>query len=184
MYPSLRHVLMLAASALALTGCAPSMRVNAYPDRAIDFARYRTFSWDAAERQATGDPRLDNNPFFHGRIRAEVEQQLAARGLERVAPGSADLVIHVHASINQRVEPEVMDRRAGYSSYPPEDVPRPFVYDAGTLMLDFVDTRTNTVVWRGWAEGSMDAVIDNQDWLEQRIADAVTRILRQLPPAG
>ena len=45
----------------------------------------------------------------------------------------------------------------------------------------FVDTRTNRVVWRGWAEGSVDGVIDNQQWLEQRVDEAVRRILARLP---
>ena len=34
---------------------------------------------------------------------------------------------------------------------------QPYVYEAGTLLLDFVDTRTNRVVWRGWAEGSVES---------------------------
>ena len=55
------------------------------------------------------------------------------------------------------------------------------MYDAGTLLLDFVDARTNMMVWHGWAEGSMDRVIDNQEWMDQRIDDAVTRILQKFP---
>jgi uncharacterized protein DUF4136 len=55
------------------------------------------------------------------------------------------------------------------------------VYDAGTLFVDLVDTRTNRLVWRGWAEGSVDGVIDNQEWMEQRIDHVVTRILQRLP---
>jgi hypothetical protein len=38
-------------------------------------------------------------------------------------------------------------------------------------------------VWRGWIEGSLDGVIDHQDWLDARVDDAVTRILQQLPRA-
>jgi hypothetical protein len=55
------------------------------------------------------------------------------------------------------------------------------VYDAGTLLIDLVDARTNRLVWRGWAEGSVDGVIDNQEWMEARIDEAVTRILERLP---
>jgi hypothetical protein len=36
-------------------------------------------------------------------------------------------------------------------------------------------------VWRGWAEDSINGVIDNQEWMEQAIDQAVARILRQLP---
>ena len=57
----------------------------------------------------------------------------------------------------------------------------PYVYDAGTLLLDLVDRRTNAVVWRGWAEGSLDAAIDEQDRLERNVDDAVAKILARLP---
>ena len=55
---------------------------------------------------------------------------------------------------------------------------RPFVDEAGTLLLDFIDTRTNRLAWRGWAEGGFDGAIDNQDWMEARIDDAVAKIWR------
>ena len=55
------------------------------------------------------------------------------------------------------------------------------VYDAGTLVLDFVDTRTSKVVWRGWVQSSVAGVIDNQKWMEEKIDEAVTRILERLP---
>ena len=62
-----------------------------------------------------------------------------------------------------------------------EEACRPYVYDADTLLIDFVDTRTDKVVWRGWTEGSVDGAIDNQRLMEQKVDKAVTRILEQLP---
>jgi hypothetical protein len=58
---------------------------------------------------------------------------------------------------------------------------RSSVYDAGTLVLDFVDARTNALVWRGWSEGNLDGVIDDQAWMEEHIDRAVARILDRLP---
>ena len=59
---------------------------------------------------------------------------------------------------------------------------RSSVYDAGTLVIDLVDARTKTLVWRGWAEGSLEGVIDNQASMEAHIDRAVARVLQQLPP--
>lgn len=178
MFPPQRalRLLALAISALAFTGCAPSMRVNSFTDRGIDFARYRTYSWDAAGPRATGDPRLDNNPFFHERIRMDVDDQLAARGLTKVTVGTPGLLVRVHVRINQRIDPTSTDRGPGYGVQP-----EPFLYDAGMIMLDFVDARTGKVVWRGWAESSMDAVIENQAWMEEKIDQSVARILSRFP---
>jgi len=48
-------------------------------------------------------------------------------------------------------------------------------------MLDFVDTRTKTLAWRGWAEGSLDGIIDDQRWMEERIDTSVEKILARFP---
>jgi hypothetical protein len=175
-------LLVLAISAVVFTGCAASMRVNSFADRGTDFARYRTYSWDAAGRQATGDPRLDNNPFFHERLRTEVENQLAARGLARITIGTPELLVRVHTSMAQRIDPGGADAAYGVgqgNGY--ADYGEPYVYDAGTITIDFIDARTNKVVWRGWVEGNMDGVVDDQTWMERKIDTTVTRILSRLP---
>jgi hypothetical protein len=51
----------------------------------------------------------------------------------------------------------------------------------GTLFIDFIDTRTNRLAWRGWAEGSVDGVIDDQRWMEKVIDETVAKILARLP---
>ena len=175
----LKPVLYVAASllSLVLAGCA-SMQVNSYVGRGADFTQYRSYAWAASERLSTGDPRLDNNPFFQDRLRADVEKQMANRGFEKRAAGAPDLVVHYHASVNQRIDINGVDREFGYCE---RGECQPFVYESGTIVLDLVDARTNTLVWRGWAKDSIEGVIDNQDWMEQKIDEAVTRIMATLP---
>ena len=168
----------VAVLAMALTGCA-TMNVRSYVERGTDLARYHTYTWGPADTLSTGDPRLDNNPFFHERIRADVEKRLAGKRFEKTTLGTPDLLVHYHASVNQRIDVNGADREYGYCVA--DDDCRPYVSEAGTLTLDLVDTRTNKVIWRGWAEGTVDGVIDNQDWMEQKIDEAVTRILERLP---
>ena len=166
------RILSVAAAALMLTGCA-SLNVSSYVERGIDVRQYRTFGWAPTDGLYTGDPRLDNNRFFDERVRTEVEAGLAARGFEKVAM-TPDVLIHYHANLTQRVDP-------GELNSCENDSCRPYVYDAGTLIVDFVDPHTNKVVWRGWAEGGIDGVIDNQAWMEKKVGDAVARILGRLP---
>jgi hypothetical protein len=166
-----------AISALALIGCA-STNVGSYVESGANIMPYRTFNWGVAYSISTGDPRLDSNPFFLERLQADVEKQLAGRGLERTTSGTPDLLVHYHASVKQRLDVNSTDRKDGYCR---GDDCRPYVYEAGTLLLDLVDAHTNRLVWRGWAEGAVDGMIDNQDWMEKRIDEAVTRILATLP---
>ena len=179
MYP-LRRMGPLAAaaalsSALTLTGCAATS-VSSYLARNADLTRYHTYDWAPADRFETGDPRLDNNPFFQERVQTAVEKQLATRGFERVTAGTPQLLLHYHANVKQRLSANSADQKYGYC-----DECTPYVYDAGTLVIDFVDARTNKLVWRGWAEGSIDGAIDNQRWMEEQIDKAVGRILTELP---
>ena len=165
----------LALAAVAVTACAP-MRVDAFVARNTDFAEFRTYAWAPADQLATGDPRLDNNEFFQTRVKAAVEKGLDERGLEKMTAGTADVVLHYHMSVTQEIDANGADERYGYC-----EGCRPSVFDAGTLTLDLVDTRTNRLVWRGWAERSFDGMVDSQQWLERQVDEAVDRILRKYP---
>jgi hypothetical protein len=167
---------ILAVSVLVLSGCA-TMTVNSAVERGAELTRYRTFNWAPAEALSTGDPRLDSNRFFHERVQADVEQQLAARGFEKITSATPDLLLHYYASVTQRINLNGADQ-TGYCE--PDDC-KPYVYDAGTLTIELVDARSHKLVWRGWAEGTVDGAIDNQELLERRIDDAVTRIVARLP---
>lgn len=164
-------------SAALATGCA-SIRIGSFVERGVDIRQYHSYSWGPPDTFSTGDPRLDNNRFFDERVRAQVEKALAARGFSKAAAGDPDLLVHYHASVAQEIDVRNIDTRYGYCA---QADCRPFVYDAGTLFVDLVDPGTNKVVWRGWAEGSVDGVIDNQAWMEARIDEAVARILAKLP---
>lgn len=179
MYPTrrlqrLRRLAAASVAALVLSGCA-SMQASSFIEPGADFTRYRTYAWSPADRLFTGDPRLDNNPFFQARLQTAVETQLAARGLGKTL-ATPDLLLHYHASIAQAFDVSGVDREYGYC-----DDCEPYVFEKGTLTLDVVDARTNRLVWRGWAQGSMEGAIDNQDWMERRIDEAVVRIVQRFP---
>jgi hypothetical protein len=173
----LAHVGAVTVSALVLTGCA-AMNVHSYAERGVDFAQYHTYNWASADERTTGDPRLDNNPFFQERIQAEVERQLTRRGYRKETSERPDLTVRYRARINQEVNVNGADRQPGYCE---KGDCEPYVFEAGTLLFDLVDAQTNQVVWRGWAEGSVDGVVNNQEWMEQKIDEVVARIFEKCP---
>jgi hypothetical protein len=54
-------------------------------------------------------------------------------------------------------------------------------YEQGTIVLDVVNTQTNRVVWRGWAQDSIDGMIDNQELLRKEVNKAVARMMELFP---
>ena len=157
--------------AFGLTGCA-SLNVSSYVARGTDMRQYRTYNWVEAAVQATGDPRPDNNTIVQEYVQTAIEHHLRIRGFKNVV--SPDLPVRYYTNVKQEV----------YTSGPTPGDPycedcHADVYDQGTL-LNLLDARTDRLVWRGWAEGSLDGVIDDQGWMEDRIDEAVARILRRL----
>ena len=88
------------------------------------------------------------------------------------------MLVYYHTNVTQQLLASDIDRPIGDDRH---DDSRAFVYEGGTLVVDFVDARTNSLIWRGWAKGSVEGVIDNQEWMEQKIDEAITRILERLP---
>jgi hypothetical protein len=164
-----------AVFATTLAGCA-TLHVYSFVERGVDVSHYRTYNWAVEAPKATGDPRLDSNPFFDDRIHIAVEKELAKRGFEKTDSAEAQLLLHYHASMTQDIDLGAADPNYGVC-----DTCTPTVYDAGTLLIDLVDSRTDKLVWRGWAEGGFDNAIDNQDFMEARIDEAVRRIIEKLP---
>jgi hypothetical protein len=176
----LRSVTIVTVSALVIAGCA-TMTVSSHLERGVNFQQYRTYDWGPADALPTGDPRLDNNPFFHDYLQGSVEKQLATKGLVKATSGDADLLLHYHANVNHRFEVNGVDRQYGYCYG--DCQPQVIEYEQGTLVIDVVDAKTNKVVWRGWAQDSVEGIIDNQERLERQISEAVTRMMTRFPAA-
>ena len=174
-----RQLIVVAASALVATGCA-TMDVSSHVRSGVDFARFRTYEWGPADALPTGDPRLDQDPFFKDHLIGAVEKQLAARGYERSTSAPPDLLIHYHASINRRLDVFGVDREHGYCA---DDECKAWVvdYEAGTIVLDLVDARSNRVIWRGWAQDGVTEMLNDRDRMAQKIDDAVRQMLALLP---
>jgi hypothetical protein len=172
-----------AVSAFLLTGCAP-IHVSSFVERGVDFAQFHTYDWGPATALSTGDPRLDSNPFFHDYFRGAVEKRLVVRGLHKSASATPDVLIHYHASMSQSFAVSGVDREYGTCGDGDDCEPRVTEYEAGTLVLDLMDTRTNRVVWRSSVQQSVDGLIDNQEWMEEYVDKAVARMMERFPWGG
>lgn len=170
----------------ALAGCAAVMSVGSDYDQGTDFSGYHTYAWEMPEPASTGDPRLDDNPFFDSRVRTAVEKQLAEKGIQ---PGgdSPDLLMHYHMFVEHRERLDMyrldkeIDEPRGYSIFDKPVEMRVNPYDEGTLLIDAADARDKHIIWRGWARLDVTDVLDNRDELDKRIRKAVARIIKRFP---
>lgn len=172
-------IALAVCAASAFAGCA-ARSVHSFVERGTDLSQYHTFAWGPADRGETGDPRLDDNEIVQGRIQAAIEKQLAARGFQTSGANPPDVRVHYHMRVEQKVD---LSHEFDPITRAPEPCTHcaPSIYDAGSLVVDLVDVRSHELIWRGWSEGSVDGVVDNQRWLNEQIDQSVKRIFDQLP---
>jgi hypothetical protein len=166
-----------AGTAIALTvlsiACAP-ITVTSFTARDVDVPAFRTFGWERVDTGVPGDPRLDNNTFFHRYLQGAIDRQLVARGYEPTVL-RPDVYVHYHASAQQKLYISGEETTARCRDCQVQ------VYDANTLLIDVTDARTGVLLWRGVAESGLAAAVADQTRMERAIERVVERILSKLP---
>ena len=144
-------------------------------DSTVDFAKLKSFYWMPVPIQA-GINTLDVK-----RIQSAITTQLQAKGYSMM-PDNPDFMIAMHLGKQHKIEVHEW----GYAYGPRGRYVGPggidmYQYDEGTLLLDFVDTRSKDLIWRGVATGEVDRYSSSEK-KDKRINEAVQKILNNFPP--
>ena len=167
-------LLVLLPALAACTAPADRIQVDSDYNTAVDFSTFRTYAWDLQQvADVPGRPAASSG-ILHDRIRAEVDNGLAARGLQLANRREADLLVNHHLSIEDKVSVPVDPY---YAFYEVEQ------YAEGTLVIDVVETRTKKLVWRGTAQSRL-ADSSTPEERQQRVGEVVAAILERYPPGG
>ena len=138
-------------------------------DRSVNFSNMKTFGF-AVQRRGATDP-LAGDTLNDGRIRTAMESQLIANGY-RTATENPDFVIAYHVTTKNKLN--VQD----YSYGPPRWFGRTDIrvnqVSEGTLIVDFIDVKTNQVIWRGRASGTLEL----KD-VEKKINKSAEKLVKQ-----
>jgi hypothetical protein len=163
-----------------LAAACATMRIGSYVERGSDYSKYHTYAWGPADALPIGDPRLDNNPIFRDYLQGAVERGLNRHNLLLVPESTRpDVLIHFHGSVRQVFDVAAADRDHGFGIATDVSV---VDYDEGTLVIDMIDARTNRLIWRGWAIDSLSGILDRQDRMEEKLNQAVTKMLADFKP--
>ena len=148
---------------------AAAQSVQTDYDRSFRFSDLKTFSFVDQRRVAT-DP-LAPDTLNDGRIRNGLESQLTANGF-KVQNEKSDFVIAYYVTTKNKLN--VQD--VGYG--PPRwfgsrDI-RVNQYSEGTLMVEFIDAKSNQVIWRGRASGTLE-----MKGVDKKISKSVEKLVKQ-----
>ena len=113
-------------------------------------------------------------------IRNQVTQDLTQRGMIEVPPGQpADMMVAYHANVRQQFQYADWGYGPGWGwGWGGWGAPMVTSYTEGTIIVDFLDPRTHTVIWRGTASSTVSNP-DNPD--PNKIAGAVNKMMDRLP---
>lgn len=167
--------------ALGIAACATAPSVTYDYDTAANFAALKTFAWMPATGNAASDELLVK------KIRTTLDSQLQAKG-RTPTQADADFLIGMQlsgkttygGSTGVGVSVGIPVGRAGRvsvgggKSVPTEK-------KEGTLVVDFVDAKTRSLLWRATASGAVDPAATPEQQ-QQRIDEVIAEMLKRFPP--
>jgi hypothetical protein len=167
---------------LPLSGCAWSPTVRTDHDTTMSFEGWNTWAW-APQNSGEGVGAVAAS-LYDARIRRSVEATLAGRGYRSVPADEADFLVAYAVVIRNQSDVLVWDdpgwdyrwRRGARPSHASVQH-----YQVGSLILDVIQRRSESIAWRGWAEAEVQQNVDPAE-RDRRIDVAVQKILDRFPP--
>lgn len=181
----MKHTLkwcMLFTCVIAFTGCITVLTAVDY-DKNIDFSKLKTYNY-----YGKGIDQLALNNLDKPRMMGAVETAMAKMGFSKA--DQPDFLVNIVVLSSTKTRADWGYSGGGYqwdatamayqwrdSQFGPLSTSKQ--YQGGTIIIDFLNPRTNAILWHGVGSG-FD--FDDYDNREFRINSAVKQILAQYPP--
>jgi hypothetical protein len=142
-------------------------------DRSANFSQYKTYSWEKVETK---------DPLWVPRIKEAVNTALAAKGLMPVASGGDISIVAMEMTQNHPTLNTYYDgfgggwRWGGGFGNATTTIDN---YKVGTLVVDLLDTKTKSIVWRG---SSSDSLSKDSAKNIKNLDKGVQKIFDHFPP--
>ncbi|WBO83643.1 DUF4136 domain-containing protein [Hymenobacter yonginensis] len=181
-----------------VSACSPSVAVQQRPG--TDFSQYKTYDWATTEVKSASSA----NPIYKSslndqQIQSAISSELAKRGI-RQATGRTkpDFYLTYHLYIEEAERTVTNPQPAGFAypysfAYRGRFLPinygyfysspyyntgtRTETFTEGTMILDFVDARSNNLVWRG----SVADAVGNPGRIGEEFSKSAKDILDKFP---
>ena len=173
----MRIATFAATACLALLGTMVFAQSVTYDfDRSANFTKFRTYTW---VRGTTLSDELN-----HQRVVRAIDAQLTARGFSRVE-ANPDVLVAYHASFDKNLQ--INGFSSGFGGYrfggSRSGTATVDEIVVGTLVVDIVEAKTRTIVWRGTVTKEVDtrASAERRD---KNINRAAEKLFKNYPPVN
>jgi hypothetical protein len=146
-------------------------------DRSANFSKLHSYAW------VRGTPVRDD--FNHKRIMDAIDKQLVTKGLGKTeARDQADVLVAYHAAFSTNLEVNGFSSGWGGYRFGPARSGSARVEEilVGTLVVDIIDAKTGTILWRGIATKELD-VNASPEKRDKNINKAAEKLFKKYPPS-
>ena len=141
-------------------------------DRNANFSAYKTYQWQEPRGRVVQDQLTDQN------IRRAVDEQLAAKGLEKVEKGG-DLDVSYLAAVNH--EKQINRFGMGPRWRGGMGMATTSTIQMGTLVIELNDPARKQLVWRGSATKTLNPSKD-PDKNYKNLEKSMAKLFKKYPP--
>jgi len=180
----MRRAIAIALVTLFAVSSLGMAKVYVDYDRNAKFGSYKTFAW----MDPNGYDLEDSHPLVHKRIVQYIEAKMKQGGLEEVT-SNPDLLVTYYVSTKEETQINTVSMGYGYGpgwgwdpywsgywgAYPMGSTTYVSTYTKGTLIIDIVDAKTKTLIFRGT---STQTVSDNPAKTEKKIFKGIDKIVK------
>lgn len=167
--------------AMLLSSCSPSTKVYSNEEPGVNLYKYTTYQWLDMPGVTLGN----NGPEKLTKdtekiIRESVDEQMKRCGFV-LNDEQPDLLLHYHVVLKNEVYyiPDWWCYKESWDYQGRCNRLEPTHYTEGTLILDFIEAKTGSQVWRGVVTG--EAINIRVEEIEFRIKHAVKRLFKKFP---
>lgn len=161
---------IIISSMILQVGCSTtSIDVSHDYDPSYNFTKLKTYDWipnPVTKSQAE---------LIEKHVRKATEDRLTEKGFS-IDNKNPDFYIALHAGRERKID--ISNRGYGYRGGI-----NVYEYQEGTLVLDIVDSKNKGLIYRGVANAELRQS-DTFEKRQERIKEAVNKILEQFPPVG
>jgi len=168
--------LLSAACLMLASAVAFGQKVSYDFDKSADFTHYKTYAW--VDRG--GDLKDELN---HRRVVNAIDVQMASKGMKKVAPEKADILIDYTTNFSRSLNVSGYSSGFGGLRFAGSRTGSARADDVvvATLVVSVVDAKTNGIVWRGIATKDVDMGASPEK-REKNINKAAEKLFKNYPP--
>lgn len=183
---NLKHIMAGLFVMGTIASCAPAITVKYDYDPKVNVRQFSTYRIEA-DRQRNADPIVGSN-LNQRRIAEALDQSLQGLGYKPTEDIGADLIVRFFTDSKDRQQIQSNNMGSpwgwgygGYGGYNNQVYSRQ--YEENRVVVNIYDSRTNNIVWQGWATGQLNTK-KNERNRDLAFRETVVSIMKNFPQSA